>query len=215
MNWKKADFWVVVGLILLTGIVVNLLRYSEVKPQTKPDFSSIPLKLESWQGQDLYFSERTYEILKADQSLLRYFESPNGRAWLFIAYFGSQKYGSQIHSPKNCLPGSGWKIISKKKIAINLADQKGNKLQMNRFVISNGASRQMMLYWFVTRSGIITNEFGLKLDLVLNSIKRKPTDAAFVRINLPLEPGREEESWQTAVDFMNNFVPYINRALGF
>jgi len=200
---------------LLTGIAVNLLRYSEVKPQTHPDFSSVPLRLGSWQGQDLYFSEKTYEVLKADQSLLRNFESPNGRVWLFVAYFGSQKYGSQIHSPKHCLPGSGWKIISKDKTTTDMINQKGNKLQINRFVISNETSQQLMLYWFVTRSGTITNEFGLKLDLVLNSLKRKPTDAAFVRINLPLEPGREEESWEIATDFMNSFVPYINRALGF
>ena len=76
MSWKRADFWVVVGLILLCGFVVNLLRYSETRPQTQPNLLSIPLQLETWQGRDLHFSQRTYEILKSDQALLRYFESP-------------------------------------------------------------------------------------------------------------------------------------------
>ena len=215
MSWKRADFWVVVGLILLTGIVVNLLRYSEVRPQIQPNLSSIPLQLGSWQGGDLHFSKGTYEVLKADQTLLRYFDSPKGRIWLFIAYFESQKYGSQIHSPKHCLPGSGWKIIKKEKVKTNLVNLQGKKLEMNRFIISDGASQQLMLYWFITRSGVITNEFGLKLDLIFNSLRRKPTDAAFIRISLPLEKGKEGQSWEVATDFMNHFIPHIERALGF
>ena len=215
MNWKKADFWVVVGLVVLTGILVNLLRYSEVRPQTRPHLSSLPVQSGNWQGERTHFDETTYEVLKADESLLTFFRSPQGQVWLFVAYFESQKYGSQIHSPKNCLPGSGWKILKKEKVKTNLASLKGKKLEMNRLVISDGTSQQLMLYWFVTRSGIITNEFALKLDLVFNSLKRKPTDAAFVRISLPFEQGREEEAWEVAADFMSNFVPQIDQALGF
>ncbi|MCJ7508748.1 MAG: EpsI family protein [candidate division Zixibacteria bacterium] len=215
MSWKKADFWIVVGLVVLTGILVNLLRYSEAKPQSRPHLSSIPLQLDDWQGEELHFDKATYGILKADESLLASFRNPKAQVWLFVAYFQSQKYGSQIHSPKHCLPGSGWKIVKKEKVVTNLTTLRGNKLAMNRFVISDGTSQQLMLYWFVTRSGIITNEFSLKMDLVFNSLRRKPTDAAFVRITIPFEQGKEQEAWEVATDFMNHFVPQIDQALGF
>jgi EpsI family protein len=215
MSWKKADFWIVVGIVVLTGILVNLLRYSEVKPQSRPHLSAIPLQLDDWQGEELRFDEATYEVLKADESLLAFFKSPQGQVWLFIAYFESQKYGSQIHSPKHCLPGSGWKILKKEKAKTNLVSLRGNKLEMNRFVISDGNSQELMLYWFVTRSGIITNEFSLKMDSVFNSLRRRPTDAAFVRITIPFEQSREQEAWGVATDFMNHFVPQIDQALGF
>ncbi len=215
MSRRRFDFWLVAVLILLTGVAVNLLRYTEVEPQREPNLSTIPLQLGSWGGEELHFSEETYEVLKADRTLLRVFDGPKGRIWLFVAYFKSQKYGSQIHSPKHCLPGSGWKILKKETVKTNLVNLPGKELRLNKLVISDGTSGQLMLYWFITRSGIITDEFGLKFDLVFNCLRRKSTDAAFVRINLPLVQGKENQSWEAAIDFMDSFVPYMDLALGF
>ena len=53
--------------------------------------------------------KETQDVLRADDTLSREYAKPDGAAAnLFIAYFKTQRYGQSPHSPKNCLPGSGW-----------------------------------------------------------------------------------------------------------
>jgi EpsI family protein len=214
MDFKKKEFWIVLILFILTGILINLLRYSRVESKRLPLFSSLPLQFGDWNGQEYFFSEETNQVLKADTYAFRKYTSGEGKElWLFLAYFKSQKYGSQIHSPKNCLPGSGWKIMSRKKILIKT--DTGSDLKVNKLLISDKLSTEVMYYWFQTRSGIITSELGLKLDLVFNSLKRAPTDAAFVRINLPLNQLSEKEAQLMLEDFLKVFLPKIKEILPF
>jgi EpsI family protein len=214
MGFKKKEFWLILVLFVLTGILINLLRYSRVESKILPLFSSLPLQLGDWNSQEYFFSDETNQVLKADTYAFRKYTSREGKElWLFVAYFKSQKYGSQIHSPKNCLPGSGWKIMSRKKILIKT--DTGSDLKVNKLLISDKLSREVMYYWFQTRSGIITSELGLKLDLVFNSLKRAPTDAAFVRINLPLNQLSEKEAQLVLEDFLKVFYPKIEETLPF
>lgn len=213
MSWKRKDLWLV-GLLLLTGVLVNLLRYSRVESKKLVNFSPIPLMLGDWRGEEYFFSDQTYQILKADASILRKYIHRSGRElWLFISYFKSQEYGAQIHSPKHCLPGGGWKILSKEKIRINL--DAGANLKVNKLIIAEKNSREIMYYWFQTRGGVITSELGLKLDLMFNSLRRKPTDAAFIRINLPSNQLSEKEALLLFEDFLKTFGPSIKETLPF
>ena len=214
MNWRKKEFWITFGLLSITLILVNLLRYSRVESKKLPSFTLVPMQSMNWSGQEYFFSDQTYELLKADASTLRRYANDEGKEmYLFISYFKSQKYGSQIHSPKNCLPGSGWKILTREKSRIKGAS--GSDLVVNRLLISDSRSKEVMYYWFQTRSGLVTGELGLKLDLVINSLKRAPTDAAFIRINLPLNQVSEKEALVLVEDFLKVFQPGIEEALPF
>jgi EpsI family protein len=214
MNWRRKEFWITFGLLSITLILVNLLRYSRVESKKLPGFALIPMQSGNWSGQEYFFSDQTYELLKADASTLRRYANDEGKElYLFVSYFKSQKYGSQIHSPKNCLPGSGWKILTREKSRIKGAS--GSDLLVNRLLISDSRSKEVMYYWFQTRSGLVTSELGLKLDLVLNSLKRAPTDAAFIRINLPLNQVSEKEALVLVEDFLKVFQPGIEEALPF
>jgi EpsI family protein len=214
MNWRKKEFWITSGLLVITFILVTLLRYSRVESKKLPSFILIPMQSENWSGQEYFFPDQTYELLKADASTLRRYANSEGKElYLFISYFKSQKYGSQIHSPKNCLPGSGWKIQSRGKIRIK--GSSGPSLLVNRLLISDNQSKEVMYYWFQTRSGLVTSELGLKLDLVINSLKRAPSDAAFIRINLPLNQISEREALFMVEDFLKVFQPRIKEALPF
>ena len=80
-------------------------------PEQGPQFDLIPFEKQEYYGTEKRFAETSYEILKADTTTLRIYDGPSQRFWLFLAYFNSQEYGSQIHSPKHCLPGGGWQIL--------------------------------------------------------------------------------------------------------
>lgn len=202
-------------LLALGGAFGNYLRYTEETPHRPADYSVIPNNTERYSGVERRFSETSYEVLRADTTTLRRYVGPDGEVyWLFVAYFESQKYGSQIHSPKHCLPGGGWQILQHEDYALPLPD--GSTKNINRLVIADRGNQQLMLYWFETRGGDIRNEFGLKFDLVMNSLLFRPTDAAIVRLTLPLR--REDtiaSATKRAETFLQTFYPAIAQALPF
>lgn len=202
-------------LILVGGAAGNYFRFIEPKPDHGPDFGMIPIAQSDYLGEERRFSEESYEILQADTSILRVYADADGHpVWLFIGYFSSQKYGSQIHSPKHCLPGSGWKILWQEPYDLQLASAPGR--QINRMVIDNRGQQHLMLYWYETRSGTIRSEFGLKWDLMKNSLQLLPTDAAIVRVNLPLNGNDDiDGSTARAIAFLEQFLPAIDQALPF
>jgi EpsI family protein len=202
-------------VILAGGAVGNSFRFFSKMPSSGAVFSGVPFAAGEYAGAEHFYDSVSYDVLKADTSTLRYYTDQEGRGyWLFVAYFASQKYGSQIHSPKHCLPGSGWRIESNSPYQLALAG--GASREVNRLVIADIASRQLMFYWFETRGGAIRNEFGLKFDLVRNALSLSPTDAAIVRLTVPLEEGDSIDSaTQRGLKFLAAFFPDIERALPF
>ncbi len=211
----KRRFAPLIAILLVAGTFGNFLRFVEQEPDRMAAFDTIPLTANGYAGTALRFSEQSYDILQADTTTLRrYIDSKGRRLWLFIAYFSSQKYGSQIHSPKLCLPGVGWRIQQIEPYRLELAG--GHAREVNRLVISEGDSRQVMFYWFETRGGTIRNEFGLKFSLMKNSLLLRPTDAAIIRLTLAISPGDNLESTTArAVEYLNVFFPSISGALPF
>ncbi|MBU8932484.1 MAG: EpsI family protein [candidate division Zixibacteria bacterium] len=201
-------------IIVLGGAIGNFLRLSEQKPDRPADFGVLAYNSGEYTGEEQRFSELSYDVLKADTTTLRRYVDAEGTVyWLFIAYFESQKYGSQIHSPKHCLPGGGWKIDRLEVFSLPLPD--GRTKSVNRVSIRTQTSRQLMFYWFETRSGSIREEFGIKFDLMKNSLLLRPTDAAFVRLTVPVKDGDIDAATDKAIEFFNVFHTDIERALPF
>jgi EpsI family protein len=181
--------WLVIlsAAIIIAGSVSWFQRWHEVTPSGTPDFSLIPLTKDDWVGTVRELSKEELDILKANKTYAVSYRKPtSGPVDLFIAYFTSQKYGSSIHSPKNCLPGSGWIINSQKKVNVEID---GQTIKINKMAIVAPGKRSMVYYWYLTRSGEIDGEMGLKLDLIKNSLTGRATDGALIRFTAPLPEG--------------------------
>jgi EpsI family protein len=209
----KKQYFFSIALILIGGILGNVLRYTEKMPSRPVEFDNIPVSLDGYVGSDRQMEAYAYDILQADTTLLRdYIAEDGSNIELFIAYFNSQKYGSQIHSPKNCLPGGGWRIENIQPYRVDLPD--GSSFEANKLLISVSDYRAVMLYWYQTRSGIIRSEYGLKLDLVKNALLFRPTDAAIIRVTIAGGPKDFGDS-DKIVRFLDEFYPYIEKSLPF
>lgn len=217
MELKSKRYWLVVALLLATGIYVHILRYTRISIQEQVNLEALPMKLGEWQAdENLIISEDTREVLKSTQDLWRsYSDSNNQEIGLFVAYFKDQKYGEQIHSPKHCLPGSGWKIVDRETYEVQLDNSPTSRLKINKLIISKKYFNEIMLYWFWTRSGVITSEYDLKFSLAKNALLRNPTDAAFIRIDLPLPKGDQSQALQVGSKFISDLFPEIKYVLPF
>ena len=125
-------------------------------------------------------------MLKADDTLNRVYVSPDAKttASLMIAFFRTQRYGQSPHSPKNCLPGSGWQPIEDQKLAIDIPGRDA-PIVINKYVISHGDEQAVVLYWYQSHNRVIAGEFAAKFWLVADAIRYSRSDTALVRVNRP------------------------------
>jgi EpsI family protein len=209
MSIRLVSFALLVGAV---GLWTLGLRDRQARAQEAADFARIPTQLGPRIGLDESFDARTLEVLHADRVLGRIYRhlEDGSRTELFIAYFGSQETGSQIHSPQNCLPGGGWHILERSKWTVST---RSGPRDINEFVIAKGPRRQIIHYWFLTRSGVLSNEFALKWDLVRNSLLGLPTDAAFVRLARPVGPEGLGAARSELRRFCAEILPVLDEAI--
>jgi len=104
---------------------------------------------------------------------------------LYIGYYRSQRTGESIHSPQNCLPGSGWQPLSIRRFVVNVANRPPAVL--NHYVVQKGLEQQIVIYWYQSHCHAEASELQAKFDLVFDAIHLQRTDSALVRINTPLD----------------------------
>jgi len=166
---------------------------SVIPPNPKRDnLSTLPKQAGAWQmvREDVLDAE-TAKVLKADDYVMRrYKEGTTRLVDLFIAYYYSQQAGESMHSPKNCLPGSGWEIIDTDEVALP-TDGAGHASNINRYIIQNNANRALVLYWYQANGRVIASEYWAKIYLVLDSLRTGRRDGAIVRFVVPMKKGSD------------------------
>lgn len=109
---------------------------------------------------------------------------------LYVGYYPDQTEGKSIHSPKNCLPGAGWDALNSARL--ELPTTGGAPVRVNRFVVANKTQRAVVYYWYQGRGRTESNEYRVKLDLMMDAGTRRRTEEALIRIVLPLGPTVDE-----------------------
>jgi EpsI family protein len=133
-------------------------------------------------------SEGELAVLAPDEYLLRRYVDEGRRPWdLYVAFYGRQVSGSSVHSPRNCLPGSGWEPVQHDRIGV---DNVQGEASVNRYVVEHeSGARALVYYWYQGRGRIEANEYRVKWDLVRDALLKRRTDEALVRIVFPLHRG--------------------------
>jgi EpsI family protein len=206
-NSKK--FWILLVALLIGGGIINAWeRAGEAKVSRKP-LKEFPSQVGSWRqsGTDARFDAETEKVLRADDYLSRNYESDGHVASFYVGYYASQRSGATYHSPLNCLPGSGWVMSDGGRITITPANGRPS-FEANRFVVQNGNNRALMVYWYEGRGRALASEYWGKVYTVLDSVRRRRSDGAMVRIMVPLGSSQEEAE-KTAVEIASQAAPQL------
>jgi len=209
-----------IGLVVAAGLVAKAARLDTI-PFKEP-FTSFPMQIDSWSGvSQSPFEDDTLSSLGLDDYLARVYVDPDHSAvGLYVGFWGHQRQGDAVHSPQNCLPGSGWETISRDRIAISAlprpADRGGD---VNRTVIQKGRQRQLVLYWYQSQGRIVASEYWSKFFLVADAMRTNRTDGAVVRLMTPIadvgtsSASGEDDAEHTAARFMAVVLPLLDRFL--
>jgi len=192
------------SLMLLALIAAFYLTpTAEYVPQPRP-LSDLPQVLGGWRMVGEAPTEpEVQELLKADDTLMRFYQDGlTGRtASLFVAFFKTQRAGVSPHSPKVCLPGSGWMPEHSDRPSL-LVPGWDRPMVVNRYLISRGETRSLVLYWYQSPHRIIAGEIAAKLWLIADGARYHRSDMALVRVIVPMGPGGEDQAFQTAEEFV-------------
>ncbi len=201
-------------LLVAQALLFYALSFGESVPPERPLSAFSPV-VGSWQlATEGYTDLRTLNVLKADDILNRAYSSPGYRvpAYLFVAYFGTQRTGHSPHSPKNCLPGSGWVPDSSGMIDVSIP-KLNQTITVNRYVVSKGPEHSLVYYWYQPPHRVVASEYAAKFYLVVDALRYNRTDTALVRVLLPLGQNQTSDVESAGLDFIRNVYPALKAYL--
>jgi EpsI family protein len=208
------NFRFLLAVVLLATTAVFLQAHGRVEHiPSRQSLASFPKQLNGWNGTDVSIDQDVLDVLGAGDFLLRvYRQQQNKQPYvdLFIAYFPSQRAGDTIHSPKNCLPGAGWRPVESGRISVSLPGHE--PFPANRYVISKGQDQQLVLYWYWAHDRAVASEYWAKFYLVADSMRLNRSDGSIVRVTTPLLSGETADTaQQRLLSFSGGVVPLLNQ----
>lgn len=208
---KNLRYWCVVLLLAGTVILLHARGSSDYIPASE-NLSGVPRMIDGWSGSDLSISQEVLDVLGAGDFLSRVYTRPQSHmpVSLFIGYFPTQRTGVTIHSPKNCLPGSGWAFEYSKYV--DLKDVEGKTHRVGEYVIANGDNRQFVIYWYQAHGRSVANEYMAKIYMVADAMRLNRTDGALVRVITPIDMNEDMSAARTRAEaFAGQLAPQLPR----
>jgi EpsI family protein len=195
-------------LLLQAGLLYSSIR-EEYVPEGLP-LAGLPLEFGQWR----FFRENVAdpevrEVLQADDLVNRSYQNGVVGANLFVAAFRSQRTGKAPHSPKNCLPGSGWEWVKASTLPVEVG--RAEPIVVNRYIVARGQERSLVMYWYQSRDRVVASEYEAKFWVMADAIRYNRTDTALVRVVVPIGPDKDEaRAERYAVDFIQSFFSTLS-----
>ncbi len=188
----------VTATILTATLVASRSMGERTAEELSRPLETIPFSLDCWEGQDNpRLNDATESVLKADSYLTRSYACGERSLSFFMAYYSLQKAGESMHSPRHCLPGSGWEIWNYEELETTAPN--GETVAINKFYLQHGRQRTIAYYWYQSRSRIVANEYLGKFCLVWDTVLRGNTEGSIVRVIV--------EDNETADEIVKTFIP--------
>lgn len=211
---KSRQVKILTAVLLLQVAVFYSLSHGEQVPLATP-LAMFPSSMDSWRMiQDTPLEKEVLDKLKADDTMSRLYVSPETGtvANLFVAYFKSQREGQAPHSPKNCMPGSGWVPSVSEFMKISVPGQ-AQPIEVNHYVVAKGDQKSVVIYWYQAHSRVVASEYRAKVYVVLDAMRYNRTDTALVRVVVPVSGRDTGSATATAVKFVQSAFPVLRRYL--
>jgi EpsI family protein len=172
------------AVILLVGCgLLWQSRSQEAVPLTAP-LSTVLADLEGFEARDQVISADEQRVAGMTTFMARAYMRDSAVAFTtLVSYYDRQTQGKTIHSPRNCLPGAGWEIMSGGAQVVMVKDK---PFTVNRYVLKNGRLVALAYYWYQGRGRVTANEYAVKWNLLRDAALLGHTEEALVRVVVPV-----------------------------
>lgn len=168
-----------VGYFLVAGA-----KGQRAVPLVSP-LDDVLASVDGYRVQDQHISAEERRIAGMSDYVARAYVRDSAVAFTtLVSYYDRQTRGKSIHSPRNCLPGAGWEVLSGGTQALTI---NGAVYTVNRYVLTNGATRAVVYYWYQGRGRVVASEYAVKWNLLRDAAFRGHTEEALVRVVVPVK----------------------------
>jgi len=206
---KQISFRYIATVLLLSA---TLAGYG-LSERRKPDVLEQPLEtvdkqIAGWAAvSDEPLSDSVLDRLQLTSYISRVYSNQGEKLGLFIAYYAQQRAGESMHSPKHCLPGSGWEIWKHDSMMVPF---QGRQVEINQYSIQNSGQRMLAFYWYQSRRRVIASEYLGKVLLARDTLLDGHTSGSLVRVMLPDTPTAPAKGRA----FASILMPQVQRCFG-
>lgn len=202
--------WIPGGILTLGCVLTLAINRQERTPLFLP-LDSIPMTLAGRPGVAGSIPREQERAAGVSQYIFRAYAAEVAPFDVYVGYYEEQTQGKTIHSPKNCLPGSGWEALNQSTSTLQTAT--GTET-VNRYLLQNQQRRALVFYWYQGRGRVAANEYRVKWELLRDSALRGRSEEALVRIVVYLTPNTtEEQATALATRVATDLIPAISQVL--
>jgi EpsI family protein len=172
------------ALVFLAGSAFVWHTHAQVAVPLAAPLGSVLSGLEGYSVQDQKVSDDERRIAGMSDYVARMYTRDSVIAFTtYVGYYDRQTQGRTIHSPRNCLPGAGWEILTAGTREVDIG---GVKHVLNRNVLKNGNLTAVVYYWYQGRGRVVANEYRVKWNLLRDAALLGHTEEALVRLIVPV-----------------------------
>jgi EpsI family protein len=84
-------------------------------------------------------------------------------------------------------------------------------IEINRYVVSKGEEKAVVLYWYQSRGRVVANEFKAAEFVAWDALRYNRTDTALVRVVAPVADGRADSATAAGVEFIQDFFATLRQ----
>ncbi len=202
------------GLLAVAAVAAPTLDPEEFpSPPSRQQLVDFPLRLGGWTGVASPLERHYLDALALDDYVMADYTAADHRPVnVYVAYYLSPKKGRSSHSPKQCIPGGGWEIMSFEPTRMDHVAGIMPGQEINRVVVQKDGHKQIVYYWFKQRDRWVTSEYLVKFFLFWDSLTRHRADGALVRLASSVHPGENEAIADERLQAMVSLVtPLLGR----
>ena len=197
---------IILILVLLgLAVVASHARKTRVVPQNVA-LATFPDNIGQWRVvEKTLFDEPVLKVLRASDYLMRSYADPQGRQLgLYVGYHDGGPDAGPIHSPRNCLPGSGWELLDSRPMTVG-------SVHLVRATYQKEHTGVIYYYWYQMRDQSLTSDFALKTAEFRGILLHGRRDASFIRLHVSRR--YEQEADALASDFIRKAYPLLRAYL--
>ena len=180
-EWQR---YLPAGILGLGCLLLGAGHTQQTPASLSAPLTTLPTQLEGYRGADRTISDEERRVAGVSSYLFRGFERDSAVAFsVYVGYYDRQVQGKTIHSPKNCLPGAGWEVVSAREEQLEVGS---GTVPVNRYTLVNAGNKAVVYYWYQGRGRVESNEYRVKLQLLRDSALRGRSEEALVRVVVPV-----------------------------
>jgi EpsI family protein len=201
-------FAAAVLILALQASASRMLKIDEKKLGV-PGLHELPWQIAKWSATgEQSIGPEVEAYLKPDEYILRDYANAEGGPSInvFVAYFKSLQNVYGPHSPRICLPGSGW-LVSSSKISNVAVPGRPAGIPVNQYTMEKGNQRILVMYWYQNDRNVWAEEYYAKLLMLPDLIRYRRSDISLVRLVTPLNGSSLDQELANCVKFTQDLFP--------